>query len=100
MGKSCEVCKDNMDMRDYHGRCLGKCRECDEHLVADGRYTVYCPSCDVCPSCSMFDGHAQDCEELAAFYREEKAGDEDEDATEYEHGAMGNYVPMMEYYVR
>jgi hypothetical protein len=36
---------------DYHGRCLGECRECGEHLLSTGRYTVYCPSCDTCPTC-------------------------------------------------
>jgi len=36
---------------DYHGRCLGACIQCGAHLECTGRYTVYCPSCDVCPSC-------------------------------------------------
>jgi hypothetical protein len=39
------------DMLDYHGRCLGVCRECDSHLESTGRYTTYCPSCDTCPEC-------------------------------------------------
>lgn len=40
------------DGQDYHGRCLGKCFECGEHLLSTGRYTVYCPSCDCCPECA------------------------------------------------
>lgn len=51
----CKRCGDNgelgADGRDYHGRCLGECRECGEHLMGTGRYTVYCPSCSVCPEC-------------------------------------------------
>ncbi len=39
------------DQVDTHGRCLGSCSECDEHLESTGRDTVYCPSCDVCPMC-------------------------------------------------
>jgi hypothetical protein len=39
------------DGHDYHGRCLGLCMECEEHLLSTGRYTVYCPSCDCCPDC-------------------------------------------------
>ncbi len=34
-----------------NGRCLGACRECGEHLLSTGRYTTYCPSCDVCCDC-------------------------------------------------
>jgi hypothetical protein len=53
--------------RDYHGRCLGACRECDEHLLSTGRYTTYCPSCDTCPTCGCprVDGftHYADCTE-------------------------------------
>jgi hypothetical protein len=40
------------DGKDYHGRCLGPCRECDEHLLCTGRYTVYCSVCDVCAFCN------------------------------------------------
>ena len=39
------------DGTDYHGRCLGYCSECDEHLMSTGRYTTYCPSCDCCAEC-------------------------------------------------
>lgn len=39
------------DGTDCRGRCLGRCRECGEHLLNTGRYTVYCPSCDGCPEC-------------------------------------------------
>ena len=55
----------NGDMLDYHGRCLGSCRECDEHLMNTGRYTVYCPFCNTCPECGCpnVDGfeHYQGC---------------------------------------
>ena len=65
--KTCKTCVDNGDMRDYHGRCLGECHECGEHLSSTGRYTVYCPSCDVCPECGCpnADGfaHYQGCAE-------------------------------------
>lgn len=37
--------------RSYSGTCLGYCHECSEHLHSTGRYTTYCPSCDVCPEC-------------------------------------------------
>lgn len=40
---------------DSRGRCLGACRECGEHLECTGRYTTYCPSCDVCPDCGCPD---------------------------------------------
>lgn len=40
---------------DYHGRCLGACRECDTHLMSTGRYTVYCPSCSCCFACGCPD---------------------------------------------
>lgn len=39
------------DGTDYHGRCLGACRECGAHLLSTGRYTPYCPDCDTCPDC-------------------------------------------------
>ena len=40
---------------DYHGRCLGKCVECGEHLLCTGRYTPYCPSCSCCAECGCPD---------------------------------------------
>jgi hypothetical protein len=44
---NCTECKadDSGDLRDYHGRCLGHCKECDAHLMSDGRYAAYCPDC-------------------------------------------------------
>lgn len=51
--------------KDYHGRCLGACKECGEHLLSTGRYTTYCPSCDCCSTCGCpnADGfaHYADC---------------------------------------
>ena len=57
---TCAECKDDADKRDSHGRCLGRCRECGTHLEATGRYTVFCPSCDVCAECGcpQVDGFA------------------------------------------
>lgn len=49
------------DHRDSHGRCLGNCRECEAHLMSDGRNTVYCPSCDLCPECEGIFDHTSDC---------------------------------------
>ena len=50
---------------DSHGRCLGLCEECNEHIMITGRYTRYCPSCDCCIDCGCpnVDGfaHYQDC---------------------------------------
>ena len=52
---------------DYHGRCLGACRECGEHRLSTGRYTPYCPSCEACPSCGCPDAdgfqHYAGCED-------------------------------------
>ena len=45
----------NTDQLDTHGRCIGLCSECDEHLEQDGRYTTYCPCCNVCPDCGCPD---------------------------------------------
>ncbi len=57
------------DGTDYHGRCLGTCRECGEHLLSTGRYTVYCPCCSCCPECGCpnADGfaHYSGCTEVA-----------------------------------
>lgn len=39
------------DGKDYHGRCVGLCRECGEHGLTTGRYTTYCPSCHCCDEC-------------------------------------------------
>jgi len=54
------------DGGDYHGRCLGSCFECGEHLLSTGRYTTYCPDCDTCPDCGCpnVDGfsHYEGCE--------------------------------------
>jgi hypothetical protein len=44
-----DICPSNG--RDYHERCLGVCQECGDHLLSTGRYTVYCPACDVCGEC-------------------------------------------------
>lgn len=58
------------DGRDYHGRCLGYCRECEDHLESTGRYTAYCPSCDRCQECECpnADGfsHYAGCSEVDA----------------------------------
>ena len=48
---TCAECKDDADKRDSRGRCLGWCRECGAHLQQTGRYTTFCPSCDVCAEC-------------------------------------------------
>ena len=48
---SCGKTLEPPDGVDSHGRCLGKCSECDSHLLATGRYTTYCPDCSACPSC-------------------------------------------------
>ena len=62
------VCPDNGT--DYHGRCLGACGECGEHMLSTGRYTTFCPSCNVCPDCQcpQADGfaHNQGCESAPA----------------------------------
>lgn len=44
-------------------RRMHTCRECDEPLEQDGRLTWYCPSCDTCYACGMFDDHSNDCSE-------------------------------------
>jgi hypothetical protein len=51
MKTRCELTEHTGDQVDSHGRCLGECRECGEHLESTGRYTVYCPGCDTCPDC-------------------------------------------------
>lgn len=38
------------------------CRECGDQMDTDGRNTRYCPSCDTCYACGMFDGHEIGCE--------------------------------------
>ncbi len=57
-------------------RCLGECGECGEHLLATGRYTVYCPSCNTCPECGCpeADGfsHYAGCPTAAALDAEEE----------------------------
>lgn len=63
---------------DSHGRCLAECRECGEHLICDGRYTTYCPSCDVCPDCGCEIGsHYAGCAEVARL-EAESAGETDD----------------------
>lgn len=63
--------------KDSRGRCLGACTECDTHLESTGRYTVYCPICDVCPECGCPDAdgfsHNQGC---TALDQEEDEADE------------------------
>lgn len=49
--KTCEAKEHSSDMVNYYGRCLGVCSECSEHLEQTGRYTTFCPSCDVCSEC-------------------------------------------------
>ena len=45
---------------EVRGLCCG---DCDTKLEQDGRNTWYCPSCDMCPECSCFDGHNAGCSE-------------------------------------
>ena len=40
------------------------CGECGEQMETDGRNTRYCPSCDTCYACGMFDGHEIGCVEV------------------------------------
>lgn len=42
-----------------------ECVECGGDLEQDGRNTWFCPSCDCCPDCGEFDGHASHCPELS-----------------------------------
>jgi hypothetical protein len=55
------------DGKDSHGRCVGHCFECKEHLLLTGRQTTYCPSCHCCSTCGcpQVDGfdHYVDCAE-------------------------------------
>ena len=72
----------NLDKCDYHGRPLGQCRECGEDLMSTGRYTVYCPSCDVCPDCGCpnADGFAHYAGCPAIEQTEDKDAFEEEEA--------------------
>jgi hypothetical protein len=60
-------CACPQDGRDCRGRCLGFCRECGDHILSTGRYTAYCPSCSVCPTCGCPDAdgfqHFEGCTE-------------------------------------
>lgn len=85
---ACE-CKDHenrSNMVDQFGRCYGHCKECGAHLVSSGRYTVYCPDCDVCLDCGcpQVDGnmHYSGCAELE-LPEEEFFEDEVYDPSDY-----------------
>jgi hypothetical protein len=70
------------DGTDYHGRCLGECGECGEHLLSTGRYTAYCPGCDTCsecgcPACDGFEHYAE-CSRacpVASYYYDRARGE-------------------------
>lgn len=63
------------------GQCLGKCFECDAHLLCTGSYTVYCPDCQCCSECEcpQVDGFSHYVECQLTMTEEEEEEEEEEE---------------------